>query len=96
MDPLEGEELLSGLTEFDFQLWRSHKDVPGSWTGMTRSCKSSITVNGYVRRCKVQEAHQLRSSSRGSTSQLLRMSLGTSSIPCYASYSCILHECHHQ
>ena len=44
MAPLVGGELLSGLTEFDFQLRRFPKDVPGSWPGMTRSCKSSITV----------------------------------------------------
>ena len=45
--------------------------------------------NDYV---KVHEAHRLRSSSWEPTSQLLRMPLGTSLLPCYASYSCILHE----
>ena len=35
MDPLEVGELLSGLTKYDFQLWRIPKDVPSSWTGMT-------------------------------------------------------------
>ena len=83
MDPRVGWELLSGLTEYDFQLWRFPKDVPGSQPGMTRSCKSSITVQWLV---KVQEAHRLRASTRESTSQLLRMSLGTSLLPCYASY----------
>ena len=44
MDQLEGWELLSGLTEFDFQLWPFHKDVSGSWIRMTQSCKSLIPV----------------------------------------------------
>ena len=43
-DPRMGGELLSGLMEYDFQLWRFPKDVPGSRPGMTRSCKSSIPV----------------------------------------------------
>ena len=41
VDPLKGEELLYGLMEYDFQLWRCPKDVAGS--GMERSSKSSIT-----------------------------------------------------
>ena len=35
MHPRMGGELLSGLTEYDFQLWRFPEDVPGSRTGMT-------------------------------------------------------------
>ena len=30
MDPHVCGELLCGLTEYDFQLWRFPKDVPGS------------------------------------------------------------------
>ena len=35
MDPCVGGGLLSGLTEYDFQLWRFPKDVPGSRNDMT-------------------------------------------------------------
>ena len=44
MDPHVDGELLSGLTEYDFQMWCFPKDVPGSRPRMTRSCKSLITV----------------------------------------------------
>ena len=77
------------------------------WRNMTSSCGVFLKIflahglewhdlvnprqqfDGYV---KVQEAHQLRAISWESTSQLLRMSLGTSLLPCYTSYSCILRE----
>ena len=45
MDPrMGGEQLLSGLWEYDFKLWRFLEDVPGTRSRMLRSCKSSITV----------------------------------------------------
>ena len=44
MDPLEVGELLSGLTEYDFQLWGFPTDVRSSWTGMTQSWKASLAV----------------------------------------------------
>ena len=40
MDPLEVGELLSGLAEYDFQLWIFPTDIPSSWTGIDTMLES--------------------------------------------------------